>query len=130
MYLGEILYVSYLTFVVLYHLQPAITVLALIVCPRLKIKSKKPIFVVKSRFVFFSGMDWVAENRVLPAVASMSLGGYGNSAVDEAINRMYELGVVTAVAAGNSNNDACIYSPARARKVRYSNYNSLSKYYV
>jgi subtilisin family serine protease len=65
-----------------------------------------------------AGLDWVAANRVLPAVANMSLGGGASSSVDDAVRGMIASGVATAVAAGNGNaggvaQDACKYSPAR-----------------
>ena len=65
-----------------------------------------------------AGMDWVTANHTKPAVANMSLGGSGNTSVDEATQRMIAAGVATAVAAGNGNmggkeQDACGYSPAR-----------------
>ncbi|HET7233585.1 MAG TPA: S8 family serine peptidase [Longimicrobium sp.] len=61
-----------------------------------------------------AGMDWVANNRVLPAVANMSLGGGASTAVDDAVARLTNAGVSLAVAAGNENQDACNTSPARA----------------
>ncbi|HEU0077851.1 MAG TPA: S8 family peptidase, partial [Longimicrobiaceae bacterium] len=61
-----------------------------------------------------AGMDWVANNRVLPAVANMSLGGGASTAVDDAVNRMHNAGVTVVVAAGNENQNACNVSPARA----------------
>jgi serine protease len=60
-----------------------------------------------------AGIDWVAQNRVLPAVANMSLGGGVSQATDDAVNRLIAAGVVAVVAAGNSNANACNYSPAR-----------------
>jgi subtilisin family serine protease len=65
-----------------------------------------------------AGMDWVAADSRRPAVANMSLGGGANSSVDDALRRMINSGVQTAVAAGNGNiggkeQDACNYSPAR-----------------
>ncbi|XP_071828660.1 uncharacterized protein [Apostichopus japonicus] len=63
-----------------------------------------------------NGMEWVAENGQLPAVASMSLGGGAVRAVDEGISGLFDSGVLPVVAAGNSDNDACFYSPARAAK--------------
>src|SRR5215213_2079921 len=60
-----------------------------------------------------SGVNWVASNRVLPAVANMSLGGGASSALDTAVNNAINAGVTFAVAAGNSNANACNYSPAR-----------------
>ncbi|HLL84201.1 MAG TPA: S8 family peptidase [Longimicrobium sp.] len=61
-----------------------------------------------------AGMDWVAQNRVAPAVANMSLGGGASQATDDAIQRMVNAGVTVVVAAGNENQNACNVSPARA----------------
>ena len=62
-----------------------------------------------------AGIDWVVSNHQagVPAVANMSLGGGVSSAVDTAVSNMIADGVVVAVAAGNSNADACASSPAR-----------------
>jgi subtilisin family serine protease len=60
-----------------------------------------------------SGVNWVAQNRILPAVANMSLGGGASSALDTAVNNAINAGVVFAVAAGNENQNACNVSPAR-----------------
>merc|ERR1719476_440616 len=64
----------------------------------------------------YEALDWLATGTakdVRPAVASMSLGGPGSqqamkTAVDAAVNS----GVVVVVAGGNSNTDACNFSPA------------------
>jgi len=61
-----------------------------------------------------AGMDWVAQNHVKPAVANMSLGGGASTSTDDAVARMTAAGVITVVAAGNDNSNACNYSPARA----------------
>ena len=61
-----------------------------------------------------AGIDWVAANRVLPAVANLSLGGGANAAVDTAVANLSNAGVTVAVAAGNNSSDACGFSPARA----------------
>ena len=61
-----------------------------------------------------AGMDWVAGNRVLPAVANMSLGGSFSQAINDAVARLTGAGVSLAVAAGNENQDACNTSPASA----------------
>ena len=61
-----------------------------------------------------AGIDWVAANRVLPAVANMSLGGGANTSVDAAVANLTNAGVTVAVAAGNNTSDACGFSPARA----------------
>lgn len=60
-----------------------------------------------------SGIDWVAANRKLPAVANMSLGGPASSSIDTATNNLINRGVVVVAAAGNDNANACNYSPAR-----------------
>jgi subtilisin family serine protease len=61
-----------------------------------------------------AGMDWVAANRISPAVANMSLGGGFSSAVNTSANNLANAGVFLAVAAGNSNANACNYSPSSA----------------
>ena len=61
-----------------------------------------------------AGVDWVRQNRINPAVANMSLGGGISSALDTAVNNLSNSGVAIAVAAGNSNANACNSSPARA----------------
>jgi subtilisin family serine protease len=61
-----------------------------------------------------SGVDWVRVNHINPAVANMSLGGGASSALDTAVNNLSNSGVAIAVAAGNSNANACNSSPARA----------------
>jgi subtilisin family serine protease len=60
------------------------------------------------------GLDWVSANRVLPAVANISITASGPSnAMDTAIQNTINSGVTVVVAAGNYNMDACNYSPAR-----------------
>lgn len=61
-----------------------------------------------------AGVDWVASNRTLPAVANMSVSGGFSQALNDAVQRATDAGVVFAVAAGNSASDACSYSPASA----------------
>lgn len=60
-----------------------------------------------------AGVDWVTANHVSPAVANMSLGGGASTALDNAVNNSVGAGVTYAVAAGNSNANACNSSPAR-----------------
>ncbi len=48
-----------------------------------------------------------------PAVANMSFGGGINTTIDSATNSLINAGVFVAVAAGNSNANACNFSPAR-----------------
>ncbi len=61
-----------------------------------------------------AGVDWVRANHVDPAVANMSLGGGASSTLDAAVANAVAAGVTFVVAAGNSNANACNYSPARA----------------
>ena len=62
-----------------------------------------------------AGIDWVRYYRSGPAVANLSLGGGAYQAADDAIANLVASGVTVAVAAGNSSDDACYYSPARSR---------------
>lgn len=59
------------------------------------------------------GVDWVANNHTKPAVANMSIGGGLSTALDNAVRNAIAAGVTFAVAAGNSNANACNASPAR-----------------
>ena len=59
-----------------------------------------------------AGVDWVTRNAVKPAVANMSLGGSKWQALNDAVAAAVTSGVSFAVAAGNSNADACDYSPS------------------
>ena len=61
-----------------------------------------------------AGVDWVTNNHISPAVANMSLGGGVSTALDDAVNNLSNSGVAIAVAAGNSNANACNSSPSRA----------------
>lgn len=60
-----------------------------------------------------AGANWVAANRILPAVVNMSLGGGANTSLDIAAQALHNGGATVVVAAGNSNADACGFSPAR-----------------
>jgi subtilisin family serine protease len=86
-----------------------------------------------------AGVNWVASHHSAgaPAVANMSLGGSVSSALDTAVNNAINDGVTFAIAAGNSNRNACNYSPARVAnaitvgattssdaRASYSNYGS------
>lgn len=60
-----------------------------------------------------AGIDWVTANHISPAVANLSIGASGiASSLDEAINNSIASGVTYVVAAGNSNLNACNYSPS------------------
>lgn len=84
-----------------------------------------------------AGVDWVRNNFDPPAVANMSLGGGASSSLDQAVANAVAAGVTFVVAAGNSNRNACNYSPARVAsaitvgattssdaRASYSNYGS------
>ncbi len=60
-----------------------------------------------------AGVDWVTANRILPAVANMSIGGPASTALDTAVQNSINAGVTYAVSAGGSNTNACTTSPAR-----------------
>jgi aqualysin 1 len=59
-----------------------------------------------------AGLDWVSQNRVLPAVANMSIGGGLSAALNAAVANTVASGVTVTVSAGNYANDACMWSPA------------------
>jgi subtilisin family serine protease len=61
-----------------------------------------------------AGVDFVTSDHQAgqPAVANMSLGGGLSSALDTAVTNSINDGVTYAIAAGNSNVDACTTSPA------------------
>ncbi|MGZ8160721.1 MAG: S8 family peptidase [Methylobacter sp.] len=62
-----------------------------------------------------AGVDYVTQNHQpdQASVANMSLGGSASTALDTAVKKSITDGVTYAVAAGNSNQDACRFSPAR-----------------
>jgi subtilisin family serine protease len=84
-----------------------------------------------------AGVNWVTSQPYRPAVANMSLGGGASSALDAAILNSINSGITYAIAAGNSNTNACNDSPARVAsaltvgattssdaRASYSNYGS------
>jgi subtilisin family serine protease len=60
-----------------------------------------------------AGIDWVTGHGIKPAVANMSLGGGPQPPLDQAVANSIKNGISYAIAAGNSNTDACNTSPAR-----------------
>jgi subtilisin family serine protease len=60
-----------------------------------------------------AGVDWVTANHIKPAVANLSLGGSPSLALDNAVRNSIAAGVTYAIAAGNSNANACNGSPSR-----------------
>ena len=60
-----------------------------------------------------AGVEWVTFNHQKPAVAHVSWIILEHSALDTAIENAVNAGVVVVVAAGDSNTDACSFSPGR-----------------
>ncbi|MEU5721054.1 S8 family serine peptidase [Micromonospora sp. NPDC047738] len=61
-----------------------------------------------------SGVNWVTQNAVKPAVANMSLGGGVDTTLDTAVRNSVNAGITYGLAAGNdSGANACNTSPAR-----------------
>ncbi|MBA2809076.1 S8 family peptidase [Streptomyces sp. KM273126] len=63
-----------------------------------------------------AGIDWVTRHARKPAVANMSLAGFGNAQLDAAVRSSIASGVTYSVAAGNDGLSAGLYSPARVRQ--------------
>eukprot|EP01088_Endostelium_zonatum_P009676 TRINITY_DN22971_c0_g1_i1.p1 TRINITY_DN22971_c0_g1~~TRINITY_DN22971_c0_g1_i1.p1 ORF type:complete len:388 (-),score=89.63 TRINITY_DN22971_c0_g1_i1:38-1201(-) len=66
-----------------------------------------------------NGCNWVAgqvKSSRRPSTANLSLGAGLSTTVNNAVNSLFDAGVFVAVAAGNSNANACNYSPASATK--------------
>ena len=61
-----------------------------------------------------AAVDWAVEHREGPAVANLSLGGPKRHVFDMAIHNAVDSGLTVVVSAGNSAQDACLQSPARA----------------
>jgi subtilisin family serine protease len=62
-----------------------------------------------------AAMDWVANNKILPAVVNMSLSSTTPStSLNEAVASLHSGGVTVVVSAGNDSTDACSFSPAGA----------------
>ncbi|MFE9204065.1 S8 family serine peptidase [Micromonospora sp. NPDC007230] len=61
-----------------------------------------------------SGVNWVTQNAVKPAVANMSLGGGVDTTLDTAVRNSVNAGITYGLAAGNDTGaNACNTSPAR-----------------
>ncbi|MGN9812402.1 S8 family serine peptidase [Micromonospora sp. BQ11] len=62
-----------------------------------------------------AALDWIATNAEGPSVVNMSIGFGGRiPSVDDAVSRSSANGITFVIAAGNSDADACNYSPASA----------------
>jgi len=60
-----------------------------------------------------SGVDWVTQHAIRPAVANMSLGGSVSAAMDAAVSTSIQSGISYVASAGGSASSACNFSPAR-----------------
>jgi len=63
------------------------------------------------------GIEWAVNDikkRKACGVINMSLGGGKSQIMNAAVNAAFENGVISVVAAGNSGDDACLYSPSSA----------------
>lgn len=61
------------------------------------------------------GINWILDNHSGGlGVVNMSLGGPRDPEVNELVSKLADSGLVVVVAAGNSNSDACNFSPASA----------------
>lgn len=72
-----------------------------------------------STSIILDGFQWavkdiISKNRKSRAVINMSLGGPVSQAFDDAVEKAYQSGVLSVVAAGNENQDCSNVSPARA----------------
>ena len=68
-----------------------------------------------------AGLDWIiAEHKRrqsstgtgTKSIANLSLGGFYSAFMNDAVRRTTEAGIAVVAAAGNSDDDACFYSPA------------------
>lgn len=69
--------------------------------------------VVGGKSTVIMGLEWVMSNVQKPAVVNMSLGGDASDSLDSAVRNLIAAGVTCVVAAGNDNDNANNYSPAR-----------------
>lgn len=62
-----------------------------------------------------AGLNWIANNAPtdIPVVVNMSLGGQTSPTLDAATQNLINQGIEVVVAAGNSSQNACNFSPAR-----------------
>lgn len=90
-----------------------------------------------------AGINWAVQNCRGKCVISMSLGGGYSNALNTAVDNAYKAGIVSVVAAGNSNANACNYSPSSTAtaitvgatdstdaRASYSNYGSCVDLYA
>jgi len=66
--------------------------------------------------VIILGIEYVTKNatgRTRPAITNISFGGANSVALDTAVLNSINAGIYYSIAAGNTNDDACKWSPAR-----------------
>lgn len=63
-----------------------------------------------------AGVNWILANHSsgFVGVVNMSIGGSKDQAVNDAVSKLISAGMIVVAAAGNSNSDACNFSPASA----------------
>jgi subtilisin family serine protease len=61
-----------------------------------------------------AALDWIVQNRQLPAVVNISLSGEQSDAANQAVAGVVASGAVVVAAAGNDFGDACAHSPGSA----------------
>jgi serine protease len=59
-----------------------------------------------------AGLEWVAKQPDQKKIVSMSLGGGYSPATNRAVAQLVKMNIITVVAAGNEDSDACNTSPA------------------
>jgi subtilisin family serine protease len=78
------------------------------------VKIGNPLDCTPSDANIIAGIDWVVANRVLPAVANLSVGGPPVSpTLDTAVAAAVASGITFVIAAGNFGDNACNSSPGR-----------------
>ena len=79
-----------------------------------------------SSFTISAGINYIIDNidairngdpAIKKLVANLSLGGPASTAIDSAVQQLIDNNIAVSVAAGNEDDDACLYSPSRLSSV-------------
>lgn len=79
-----------------------------------------------SSFTIASGITYIIDNistllggspLIKKLIANLSLGGSASSTIDNAVQQLIDNNIAVSVAAGNSDNDSCFFSPSRLASV-------------